>query len=175
MKVVQVCAFANWEKESFETWKWFEANQPSEQIARKMESLFLTLFSKIMITKKTEDLKKANMTIGIASVIMDIPQKQSMLLLSYAKFFHYLGFCLDMKNKSYFSPSETVTSGLVEINDRNLKIMKIRENSKPIPEDDLNVIRSLFGKKSENIKVKQGIDSLGTSADYLFDWKKKFY
>ena len=174
MRIVQVCAFSNWLDESFEVWKWFKANEKSGEITRKMESLFLNLFAKVMITKSSEDLRKANRTIGLADISIDVSKKQASLILPHARFFHYLGRCLNEENKSYFAPYKTVTAGLAEIKNNSMKIMKTREKSKPVSDAELELIRKLFGKESENIEIKRAIDSLGNELDVLFDWKKKF-
>lgn len=172
MNLVQACAFSNWDDESFEVWKWFDASEKSETITRQMESLFLNLFEKVMTSKTDDDLKKANRTIGLASVTIEVTKKHAEMLLPFARFFHYYGRCLDPQDKSYFAAHEIETSGLARIHNDSIKIMKTRENMQPVTDAELDIIRNMFERESD--EIKNAIESLGTELDNLFQWKEKF-
>lgn len=175
MIITQVYAYANWPDESFEVWKWFESNKSHKEIAKNIQSLFVTVFPKIVSTKTLEDLKSASRTIGRTDVRTKVSKPQARLL-NTVSFAHYSGICLDKKRLQYFSPIDVFTSGTITIDHNNLKIKheKVKKRSLTDEEEGILSLRKHLMDDPKRIRADRLRGSLGKEWNYLFDWKESF-
>ncbi|MGH7245956.1 MAG: hypothetical protein ACREGI_03415 [Candidatus Levyibacteriota bacterium] len=176
MIITQVCAYANWPDESFEVWKWFEADKPQKEIVKNMESLFTVVFSRVVQDKKLEDLKNASKTIGRSDIEKTITFSSRDKIVKTAKFAHYLGECLDKKRLQYFAPKKILSSGIATVANNSLKIKYEKPKSGSLTKSELEllVIRKELGDDPKRVRSDAQRVFLGKEWNYLFNWKESF-
>lgn len=176
IRITQVCAYANWPTESFEVWKWCESHKPKKEIAKIMRSLFLTIFSRVVLDKGLEELEHASRTVGITDEEIDVPVRTASKILQTARFARYLGECLDKKRLQYFAPSKVISQGIIIVRRNGLviqpEIPKPRQLS--CEEKRILFIREILGDDSMRVKSDMLRASLGQEWNYLFAWKEGF-
>ncbi len=180
VKVAQVCAYANWPRESFEVWRWYPSNKSFRQVTKEMRSLFLQIYSHVAINKELEALKDAVFTIGM-TYSEEKPVELSILpkLTEVLHFAWYLGHCLDMQRLQYFAPERVIVRGWVKVSEIENKEAYVLINSKQMADlsDSSDIIwelKKLLGNDPYKVEIDRLRWKLGLEWDYLFERKKRF-
>jgi len=176
VRLIQVCAYANWPTESFEIWCYYPLNTSRRKILRKTFSLFKYVFSEVVDNKGLDKLSKANFTIGRIDSILELNLSEASELKRRVYYGWYQGKCLDLKRLQYFNPKKIIKKGYLIFIDRNkiehheYSLSKSKKAS--LEANKLLQLRRLLGDDPKRIEIDENRFRLGLPANFLFLWKE---
>lgn len=178
IKLMQVCAYANWLTESFEIWRLYPIAVPRKKISREMRSLFLWIFSEVVDDKGMEDLSAATFVIGGTDDEIELNFSEAEEVKNKIYYGWYLGKCLDLQRLQYFKPEKIIKSGFVKLT-RDNKAEFYETSSAKLQKSPPEIgkvlqLRRILGDDPKRIEVDKYRFKLGLPADFLFSWKEKY-
>jgi len=178
VRLMQVCAYANWPTESFEIWRLYPINTPRKKISREMRSLFLWIFSEIVDNKGMKELSTATFVLGVTDEGIELNISEAEEIKKRVYYGWYVGRCLDLQRLQYFKREKTIKLGFVKLIGKDKAEFYEKTSTKLQrlqPEiNKVSQLRRILGDDPKRLEMDEGRFKLGLPGGFLFSWKEEY-